>query len=605
LGPVSKEAGLFDFQLATGSRGARRLAFVRGLMIESVELQFGAKTGERLTFAPGALTLLVGPNHSGKSLALMELWRAVSDGRPDPATIQPMPGSVPEMTPGKILRSLRIRAENVISLAKRLDARKVPDSGPVHPSEKDIVRVSQVRVAGTGGGMPDVTKAFPKSLISTVAKGGSYEPAWAAIVGLFAVMIDGTTRLQLLSQVPAGSFLAPVSSPLAALYRDDSARSTLREELFKVFREYFVIGMLEPPNLRAAMSPTSPPTPEVERGASAKAIEFHRNATDMALYSDGIKAYAGISAAILSTDFRIILVDEPDAFLHPPLERRLGRTLARLANDREGNVFAATHSADFLLGAMNSGESVNVVRLTYIGKVPTARLLPASEVTKLMRDPLLRSADTLNALFFNGAVVTEADADRVFYREVHDRLVASGRHDEDSILFLNAQNKNTIHRIAEPLRKMGIPAAVVSDFDLLRDAELTRVMKAASIADGEATRLQGLADNVWKAGKFNPELLKKNGLGSLSGEALKKIKEVISTLAAYGVFVVPVGELEAWLPELGCATLSKKEWIVAILTKLGGDPAAAGYIKPSAGGVWEFLESVARWVADPGRKGMP
>ena len=32
--------------------------------------------------------------------------------------------------------------------------------------------------------------------------------------------------------------------------------------------------------------------------------------------SDGVKAYSGILAAVLSTDLKVILMDEPDAFLH-------------------------------------------------------------------------------------------------------------------------------------------------------------------------------------------------------------------------------------------------------------------------------------------------
>jgi hypothetical protein len=34
------------------------------------------------------------------------------------------------------------------------------------------------------------------------------------------------------------------------------------------------------------------------------------------------------------------------------------------------------------------------------------------------------------------------------------------------------------------------------------------------------------------------------------------------------------------------------------------DPGTAGYQRPSAGGVWRFMQSVAAWIADPRRKGM-
>ena len=71
-------------------------------------------------------------------------------------------------------------------------------------------------------------------------------------------------------------------------------------------------------------------------------------------------------AAILSADHRVMLIDEPEAFLHPVLARKLGVKLTELASERDANVLASTHSADFLMGCVESG-NVKVVRLTYSG----------------------------------------------------------------------------------------------------------------------------------------------------------------------------------------------------------------------------------------------
>jgi hypothetical protein len=45
------------------------------------------------------------------------------------------------------------------------------------------------------------------------------------------------------------------------------------------------------------------------------------------------------------------------------------------------------------MGCIQSGAAINIVRLTYQGGVATARALPSEKVQKLMRHPLLRSAD--------------------------------------------------------------------------------------------------------------------------------------------------------------------------------------------------------------------
>jgi hypothetical protein len=37
---------------------------------------------------------------------------------------------------------------------------------------------------------------------------------------------------------------------------------------------------------------------------------------------------------------------------------------------------------------------------------------------------------------------------------------------------------------------------------------------------------------------------------------------------------------------------------------MGTDPGEASYQRPVEGGVWRFMQQVARWIADPRRKGM-
>src|SRR4029077_3317410 len=146
------------------------------------------------------------------------------------------------------------------------------------------------------------------------------------------------------------------------------------------------------------------------------------------------------------------------------------------------------HSPQFVMGAILSGAKVNIIRLTYEGGIGAARLLPSTELTKLMQDPLLRSVGVLAGLFYNHVIVTEADADRAFYQEINERLIAA----DDSrgalhALFLNADNKQTIPRIVAPLRKLGIPTAGIVDIDVLKDGgqEWTRHLEACNIPTNE------------------------------------------------------------------------------------------------------------------------
>lgn len=60
---------------------------------------------------------------------------------------------------------------------------------------------------------------------------------------------------------------------------------------------------------------------------------------------DGMRSYMGLLLHILGGAHQITLIDEPEAFLHPPQARLLGRTLANRSVGRQ-QVFLATHSVD-------------------------------------------------------------------------------------------------------------------------------------------------------------------------------------------------------------------------------------------------------------------
>jgi len=74
-------------------------------------------------------------------------------------------------------------------------------------------------------------------------------------------------------------------------------------------------------------------------------------------------------------------------------------------------------------------------------------------------------------------------------------------------------------------------------------------------------------------------------------------------LQQYGIFVVRGGELESWLPELDAKGYGPA-WIVDILEKIGEDPNADGYVRPSDDHVWQFLGTIRGWLRVPERKGM-
>jgi hypothetical protein len=204
--------------------------------------------------------------------------------------------------------------------------------------------------------------------------------------------------------------------------------------------------------------------------------------------------------------------------------------------------------------------------------------------------------------------VSEADADRAFYQEINERLLAADdARGVPNALFLNAENKQTIPKIVAPLRKLGIPTAAVTDIDVLKDGgeEWTRHLKACGFPIDEhqpyGTRRARVLDAVRAK---NSDFKTTGGIMLLDGPDREVADNLLSDLARYGFFIVARGEVEAWLSNLNVPR-SKSSWLRSIFEKMGSDINASDYVRPAANDVWDFLAHLRAWLVDPNRRGIP
>jgi len=260
------------------------------------------------------------------------------------------------------------------------------------------------------------------------------------------------------------------------------------------------------------------------------------------------------------------------------------------------------------MGCIHSDAPVDIIRLTFRAGVPTARLIQNAEVLELMRNPLLRSTVVLSGLFYEFVVVTESDADRAFYQEINERLLRfEPKSGIPNCLFLNAQNKQTVHTIIRPLRSLGIPTAGIVDIDVLKEGGevWAKFLSSANVPEALRTSTGHLRQSIKAAMESTKLDMKKHGgIGILEKHDREAAQSLLYQLNEYGLFVVPGGELEFWLKNLKAAGHGPN-WLIDIFGKMGNDPEAAEYVKPTEGDVWQFMGLVKAWLADPNRKGIP
>jgi len=547
-------------------------------MLESISLKF--TENEELVIDPAqGVIVFVGPNNSGKSLILRELETAISGGN---------------IAVSKLLNDFEIIWPSPQQLAtdiSDLSKKAPPGTSPEH-----------VFVGGFSPSGHLEAGSVPREALETVFLQRS-QKRWVCsqFLKYFLIRLDGRTRFVLTDDRNRGDLLLRAENVLAHIFKDDKLRRAISDIVHDAFGVYLTIDALSQQDLRIRLSDTAPSGDEQNLNEAARI--FHAKARHIKEASDGVQAFIGILCAVLSGDYRAILIDEPEAFLHPPLARKLGYQLtSELKSER--CLMASTHSADFLIGCLQASPHVRVVRLEYLNGKSKGHIVESSVLTKFFKTPLLRSANVISALFHDGVVVTESDNDRAFYSEIYFRLAEQEKR-YPSILFINAQNKQTIRDIIGPLRAFGVPAAAIVDIDILKDGGQTWLGWLSSAQVPEALR-SGFSvqrgDLCQRFSKIVGDMKTNGGVDALLDPDKQAANQLFDILDDYGIFVVRKGELENWLESL--SVLGKKtDWTVSVLEKMGSDPANADYVKPTQGDVWDFMRSIVSWIKNSARKG--
>ena len=652
-------------------------------MLDFLTFKFGPSPGESpLRIAPGSMTVLVGPNNSGKSLTLREIrdvivhsksraeiddWdsyfkviASISPRLPQQgdlrdailteirADLKPFRGALAavKLKPADVFGKFELShlgpiMEQAVQLGQ---LQQLAQHHKIDPALLDfdwaMAKAQPTLLQAAASFLREAIRFLDKNeavLASVSAQTPTDDGANLVSSGAIKldgylhhyserhILLDGRTRLSLTDPDVTHSLHEPAQNVIMRLYYNEAELEELRKYVFDAFQRHLSVDLTALVKCRFVLS-DKPAGPYEKAFGTPEAKKYFKDAEDIASSSDGFKSYVGLHATLLSADYRVILLDEPEAFLHPPLARLLGYNLTKLAEKRGATIVAATHSPFFLMGCLEASRSTTVVRLNYHdNRTPTARSLSADTLHRVMNDPLLRSSRVLNALFHRSAVVCEGDSDQAFYDEINERLRREhegGNTKERYLrdcLFINSHGKDSIDRLMGMLRTMGIPAAGVVDLDVLQDAggATARLLTHAGAGQAAALfagQLRSKVRNYFAArakaqleqeGKFEADkikprterLIKRGGVDNrVDGRERKDLEDFVHLMKRHGIFVPLRGEVETWLPELRKGDVEKKRWLGEIFTAMGSLEEPSGYLKPESGDVWDFMREIARWV---------
>ena len=302
---------------------------------------------------------------------------------------------------------------------------------------------------------------------------------------------------------------------------------------------------------------------------------------------DGMKSYAGILFEAIVNDLDITLIDEPEAFLHPPQMRRIGETLS---SQVKGQLIVATHSSDILRGFLEGTRgNIRILRISREQDTNIVAEASAKIIKELWKKPELRYSNALEGIFHEQTIICEDDGDCRLINSVADYLATSSGEQWKDTAYVPTGGKHGIPKVAGVLRQIGVPVKAVFDIDFLSERSLVestvdafggrwdeiepiwlRVdsavrggnkpksvpqIKSAIISILNSSKDEDLPKGdiieAIKQGKPWSEV-KRYGVSAIpNGDAQRDFESLKSNLENIGIYIVHVGEIENFCQEIG------------------------------------------------------
>ena len=551
----------------------------------------------------GNFNVLVGPNNSGKSQTLRDIrdyvWRT---------------GSASQLTIAKEI-STGLPTKSDATKAFTTSSHTTPNHVTIRGVSYDLQNQQEFQMGSNW-----IDQRF-----SAIASGENVSENVSELLrqlGRFWVAhLDAESRLRIASPTPC--YDTRVEAPSNALQAFFAGGENPLKELRDAFKDAFgadiALDWASMKNWYLMIGPDFGIIPD-SRTALATLL---KDARQLVAQGDGYRSFAGVVLAMLTFSNRLLLFDEPDAFLHPAQARVLGRWLATHAKKISSQIVPATHNADFLWGILSADSDATVIRLNRAGNTTQFHSLDAATTKSLVESPLLSSQPVLDSLFQKGVVVCEGDPDRAVYQTVAHRDVK--KLGGEDVLFIHANGKEALKNPARMLRNAKTPVCAIVDLDILNSEQVLHELLVLFATEPSITELLGLRAKIAEVVEKAPETdlitklqssvdewrknaytdlrearkrlgeiadraskwktVKATGVDYFSGAERTSVDDFVSKCAGIGLFVVTRGELEGWM-NLGVS--KGREWNRKALEELHNGKCPAE-LRQFVEGVVKFL----------------
>ncbi len=177
---------------------------------------------------------------------------------------------------------------------------------------------------------------------------------------------------------------------------------------------------------------------------------YQNNYRELDTEGDGYRSFVSAVLGLLTTAPKVLLLDEPEAFLHQEQAETLGRLVARLSKETGQQVFVATHSASFLWGLLKEEPETSVLRVSRRNQSSNILHINQAKIEEIFSNPLFASQRVLDALFNDAVMVCEGDSDRVVFD-----YALTKHFDRKGVMVIHGHNKQNALKITKFVRELG------------------------------------------------------------------------------------------------------------------------------------------------------
>lgn len=515
--------------------------------------QITFNNGENFEVSPSDIVVFVGPNNAGKSQTLKDIYQLCEDSNNNSVVVS----------------GIKIEKEDS-SLKSYLE------------------KFSNLQIHGPNKYYTGLSYSIYSGTVDSWKSNETYGEFRNFLIGYLTTL----NRLTICEPAPNIRRDETYQSPIHYAAFNEKYQKKLSHDFERAFEKHII-----PNQLFGSVIPlTIGDDVKIESDKESASSMIYSYAEKLALYpqvqnqGDGIKSFVGIMLYLMIDHYRTFLIDEPESFLHPPQAKIMGEIIGQTLSKHQ-QVFISTHSEEIVKGLLEvCPERVKMIRITRTGNANNFSILGNENFKKIWGDPLLRHSNIMASLFHKTVVLCESDSDCRLYSIIDSYLKQKEGHFSET-MFIHCGGKQRMAKIVFSLKELNIDVKLVPDLDVLNDENIFkkitnsfgiswemlernyrilisnlgngRSLRREEVRSAIETILNRSRDEVLsnKESKEIQEVVKTRSIwsdlkmsgvrGFPHGDAAVSFEQMNSILKEHGIYVVPVGELESFIPTVG------------------------------------------------------